>query len=244
MTVGGARGAMENCPVCDTAVRSDRIELHAAKVHPGRAREIAALRRRRARPSTKPLRAGNARRAGGRGPGFRWIWIGVGVAVLALVLYAVLHLPSLGQAQVGKVAPDFTFTTLSGATQSLSSYRGQPVVLWWVAAFCSSCSQGTQYFAQSYAGQYHAAGVTLLEIEDYNDLGQPGPSLSAFASQNGYTGQPGWIIGAGSSQGTTAYNPVGYLDVYFVISPSGSITATGQGLSGSFATALQQAQSS
>ncbi len=110
----------------------------------------------------------------------RWLLIGVGVAVLALVAYAILHVPPAAQAQVDKPAPNFGFSDLSGASLSLKSYLGQPVVLWWVAAFCTSCSQGTQYFAQSYYSQYHTSGVLLLEIEDYNDLGQPGPSLSSF----------------------------------------------------------------
>lgn len=174
----------------------------------------------------------------------RWILLGVGVAILALVTYAILHVPPPAQAQVGKTAPDFTFTDLSGASHSLSSYQGQRVVLWWIAAFCSSCSQGTQYFAQSYYSQYHSAGVLMIEIEDYNDLGQPGPSLSSFASQNGYAGQAGWILGAGPSDGTNAYNPNGYLDVYYVINPQGTVVSSGQGLSGSFSSALQQAVAS
>ena len=84
----------------------------------------------------------------------------------------------------------------------------------------------------------------MLEVEDYNDLGQPGPSLSSFASQNGYSGQSGWILGVGSSAGTNAYNPDGYLDIYYVISPQGNVVSSGQGLSGSFSSALQAAISS
>ena len=75
----------------------------------------------------------------------RWILLGVGVAILALVTYAILHVPPAAQAQVGKPAPDFTLTDLSDTSHSLGSYQGQRVVLWWIAAFCSSCSQGTQY---------------------------------------------------------------------------------------------------
>jgi len=48
----------------------------------------------------------------------------------------------------------------------------------------------------------------------------------------------------GSQQGTTAYNPNGYLDVYYVISSTGIIVSSGTGLSGSFSSALQQAVTS
>lgn len=168
--------------------------------------------------------------------------MGVGIAVLALFVYALVRAPSSVQAQTGKPAPDFTLTDLGGSSHSLSSYQGHPVVLWWVATFCSSCSQGTQVFAQSYYSQYRTAGVTLVEVESYNNLGQGGPSLSTFASQNGYSSQPGWVVGQGSSAGTNEYNPDGYLDFYYVINSQGSILGSGQNLPGSFGAALQQAQ--
>ena len=244
MTAGGARATVEKCPFCGVAVRRDRLEIHAKNVHPGRVLDKAVLRRLRQSSSGSRKRRNDAGLPKAPWSTRRWILLGVGVAILVLVLYAILHIPPAAQAQVGKPAPDFTFNDLSGTSHSLSSYQGQRLVLWWIAAFCSSCSQGTQYFAQSYASQYHTAGVLMLEIEDYNDLGQPEPSLSSFASQNGYSGQAGWILGEGSSQGTNAYNPNGYLDVYYVISAQGSIVASGQGLSGSFSSALQQAVSS
>jgi hypothetical protein len=168
----------------------------------------------------------------------------VGVAILVLVVYALVRAPAPPQAQTGKPAPDFTFTDLNGNSHTLSSYQGHPLVLWWVATFCGSCSQGTQLFSQTYYTQYHSAGVTLLEVESYNDLGQSGPSLSSFASQNGYSNQPGWVVGVGSSAGTNAYNPDGYLDFYYVISSQGSVLGSGQNLPGSFGGALQQAQGS
>lgn len=171
-----------------------------------------------------------------------WIYAGVGVAVLVLIVYALVRAPGSAPAQVGKPAPDFTFTDLGGSSHTLSSYQGHPVVLWWIATFCGSCSQGTQLFAQSYASQYRSAGVSMIEVESYNNLGQGGPSLSTFASQNSYSNQPGWVMGQGSSGGTTSYNPDGYLDVYYVINSQGSILSSGQNLPGSFGPALQQAQ--
>lgn len=114
----------------------------------------------------------------------------------------------------------------------------------WEATWCSSCVQGTQIFAQQYYSQYHSAGVTLLEIESYNDLGQPGPSIGTMAIQNGYTGQAGWIIGEGSSQGTSIYNPNADLEYYYVINAQGSIVTQGTPLTGAFGSALSAAQGS
>ena len=106
----------------------------------------------------------------------RVVGVAIAVAIVVLVAYALLRVPSTS-VRNGAAAPDFTFTDPQGASHSLSSFFGKPIVLWWVATWCSSCVQGTQIFAQQYYSQYHSAGVTLLEIESYNDLGQPGPSI-------------------------------------------------------------------
>jgi thiol-disulfide isomerase/thioredoxin len=171
------------------------------------------------------------------------VGIAVGVAIVVLVAYALLR-PAPTSVRNGAAAPDFTFTDPQGASHSLSSFFGKPVVLWWVATFCGSCDQGTQIFAQQYYSQYHSAGVTFLEIESYNDLGQSGPSIGTMAGQNGYTGQAGWIIGEGSSQGTSAYNPNSDLDIYYVISAQGNVVTQGTPLTGSFGAALSAAQGS
>ena len=169
--------------------------------------------------------------------------LAVVVAIVVLVAYARLRVTPTN-AGSGVAAPDFTFTGAQGASHSLSSFFGKPIVLWRVVTWCSSCVQRTQIFAQQYYTQYHSAGVTLLEIESYNDLGQPGPSIGTMAGQNGYTGQAGWIIGEGSSQGTSAYNPSAYPDYYYVISAQGLVVTQGTPLTWSFGAALSAAQGS
>lgn len=234
------RPTSEKCPHCDVRVRRDRLLTHVARVHPGQSLEPETVKRIR--------KASREASRGSRTPRAplprRWIFAGVGVVIVVLVAYVILHSSASGLARTGGAAPDFTFTGLSGNSHSLSSYKGHPLVLWWVATFCSGCSEGTSYFAQNYYSQYHTEGVTLLEIEDYNDLGQPGPSMSSFATSNGYNGQAGWVMGIGSASGTQSYNPNGYLDVYYVINAQGNIVSSGQVLSSSFSTALQQAVSS
>jgi hypothetical protein len=169
--------------------------------------------------------------------------VAIALAVVILLAYAILRVPSTAPSN-GAVAPDFTFTDPQGTSHSLVSFFGHPLVLWWVATWCSSCVQGTQIFAQQYYAQYHSAGVALLEIESYNDLGQPGPSIGTMAAQNGYTGQAGWMIGEGSSQGTNAYNPNSDLEYYYVINAQGHVIAQGTPLTGSFGAALSAAQGS
>ncbi|EQD77453.1 alkyl hydroperoxide reductase/ Thiol specific antioxidant/ Mal allergen [mine drainage metagenome] len=226
----------KRCPECDVSVREDRIVRHLTNAHPGKKIPKDLL----GRPNGRGRSGRKGRDLGSGWSKRRLIFTGVAIAIVILVIYAIFRAPAIGP-QNGKLAPDFTFTDLQGNSHSLSGYQGTPVVLWYVALFCGSCIQGSQLFAQQYYSQYHGAGVTLLEVESYNDLGQSGPSLAAFASQVGYSDQPGWILGSSSSDGTNTYNPNGYLDVYYVLNAQGTIVASGQGLSGAFGSALQQA---
>lgn len=214
---------------------------HVTAVHPAE-RESPSVSR--ALQSAQKSVAVDSRR---RRSGNRWwtrrrvVGVAIVVAIVVLVAYALLRVAPTNVGN-GAAAPDFMFTDSQGVSHSLSSYFGKPIVLWWVATWCSSCVQGTQIFAQQYYAQYHSAGVTFLEIESYNDLGQQGPSIGTMAGQNGYTGQAGWIIGEGSSQGTSTYNPNSDLEYYYVISAQGNIVTQGTPLTGAFGAALSAAQ--
>lgn len=238
-----ARVKILRCPICETTVRRDRLESHVTAVHP-RERESPSVTRA-LQNAHESVAVGSRRRWSGD----RWwtrgrvVGVAIVVAIVVLVAYALLRVAPTDVGS-GAAAPDFTFTDAQGASHSLSSFFGKPIVLWWVATWCSSCVQGTQIFAQQYYTQYHSAGVTLLEIESYNDLGQSGPSIGTMAGQNGYTGQAGWIIGEGSSQGTSAYNPNSDLEYYYVISAQGNVVTQGTPLTGSFGAALSAAQGS
>lgn len=180
--------------------------------------------------------------------GHKKLYLLSGIVLVAIIL-GVWALSSASTSQSGapkvsQVAPDLTFTTMNGTSSSLSAYRGHPVVLWWIATWCTSCQDGTSLFARNYYSQYNAAGIILLQIESYNNLGQPGPSLSSFASSNSYLPRGDWILGQGSQEGTSTYNPSGYLDYFYVISSNGNVLDARAGLPQFFATALQEARGS
>jgi len=93
-----------------------------------------------------------------------------------------------------------------------------------VATWCPSCQAGTQAVAGQ-AARLRAAGVQVVEVEDHADLGQPGPGIAAFGRQ--FAGaayrDPGWTFGTASQAFTRAWNPQGYLDVYFLLGSSGKV---------------------
>ena len=69
----------------------------------------------------------------------------------------------------------------------------------------------------------------MIEVEDYADLGQPGPPMSGFARQLAGTAyrDAGWTFGTASPALTRAYNPQGYLDFYFLLGSSGRVAYIG-----------------
>lgn len=137
---------------------------------------------------------------------------------------------ALGRAvpAAGAAAPDGTFTTVSGKTVTIASLRGHKTLLWFVATWCPSCQAGTQAMAVQ-AARLRAAGVQVIEVEDYADLGQPGTPMAGFARQfaGAASRGPGWTFGTASPALTRAYNPQGYLDVYFLLGSSGRVAYIG-----------------
>jgi hypothetical protein len=67
--------------------------------------------------------------------------------------------------------------------------------------------------------------VRVVELEDFQDFGQSGPSISTFgqALAGPSYSNPNWTWEVASSALTTTYNPRGYLDIYYLLSPSGKI---------------------
>ena len=234
---------MLRCPLCETTVRADRLATHVGEVHP-RDKDARSVRKvLQIAEASDPVAPQHRRRDDRWWTRGRVIGVAIGVAIVVLVAYALVRAPPTSVSN-NAAAPDFTFSDPQGASHSLGSFFGKPIVLWWVATWCSSCVQGTQIFAQQYYSQYHAAGVTLLEIESYHDLGQPGPSIGTMADQNGYAGQAGWIIGEGSSQATSTYNPSADLEYYYVINAQGDVVTQGTPLTGSFGSVLSAAEGS
>jgi thiol-disulfide isomerase/thioredoxin len=126
---------------------------------------------------------------------------------------------------VGSTAPSGTFTTLEGTTETVAALRGRPTLLWFMTTWCSSCEAGTQAMAQ-HIETLAADGVRVVQVENYQDLGQSGPSLTTFAKTlagAAFT-NPDWTFGEASAALTHTYNPRAYLDIYYLINAQGKIT--------------------
>ena len=133
--------------------------------------------------------------------------------------------PSGASLPIGTTAPNGTFTTLAGKTETVTTLRGKPTLIWFMTTWCSSCEAGTQSMAQNIA-TLAADGVHVVEVENYADLGQSGTPMNAFAKTlaGSAFSNPDWTFGEASSTFTHTYNPKAYLDLYYLISSKGRIT--------------------
>ncbi|MDA8067019.1 MAG: hypothetical protein M0T77_00170 [Actinomycetota bacterium] len=132
--------------------------------------------------------------------------------------------PSTGSA-TRALAPDGSFTTAAGASETVFVLHGQPALLWFVTTWCSSCQAGTQAVSEQLPS-LAARHVRVVELELAGDSGQPGPSITTFASQlaGDQYHNPDWTFGTASAALTRTYDPNGYLDVYYLLNARGQIT--------------------
>lgn len=187
--------------------------------------------------STSRRTSRSGRQRGRRAP---WWLIGTAAVAITLVGTAIgLHAgspttpassrttggaPPAGLPAVGRPAPAGSFQSTTGRTVSLASLRGHPTLVWFVATWCSSCQAGTQTLAANLA-RLRADGVQVVELELYQDLGQPGQPIAAFGRQYGGTaaGGPSWLLGTATRATSLAYDPQAYLDIYYLIGPHGRV---------------------
>ncbi len=132
---------------------------------------------------------------------------------------------SAASLRVGTAAPNGAFTPLGGMPETVAALRGKPALIWFVTTWCTSCEAGTQTMAQ-HVTTLAADGVRVVEVENYADLGQSGPSMYAFAKTLAASAfsNPDWTFGEASSTLTHTYNPKAYLDIYYLINARGEIT--------------------
>jgi thiol-disulfide isomerase/thioredoxin len=166
-----------------------------------------------------------------------------GAAVLAIVLgasavYGFVHSrAAAAEVKIGMPAPDLAFTTIDGKEHRLAQFRGRPVMLWLFATWCPSCQAGTAAIA-GHATEMEQAGLQIIQLKVYNNLGYPGPSIQDFAKAYTPPGRssPAWLWGDASEALSYTYDPRGYPDIYFLIDREGIV----QQISGGPDTAIAQ----
>jgi thiol-disulfide isomerase/thioredoxin len=141
-------------------------------------------------------------------------------------LDSVAHAQIQTAAKVGELAPDIAFTTVDGAEHRLSEFQGRPVMLWFYASWCPTCQVGTMAVA-GIVDQLKLAGVQIIQLQLYKNLGYPGPTVEEFATQyaSSVPRSSNWLWGDASLVASYTYDPQGYPDIYFLIDENGTLRA-------------------
>ncbi|MDE2573638.1 MAG: redoxin domain-containing protein [bacterium] len=130
-----------------------------------------------------------------------------------------------GELSAGGAAPAFTYRLIDGKTLTPAALRGHPYVLWLVATWCPSCEGGTAVMAQ-HIDELRSRGVRVVEVEVANDLGYPGPPLTAFQKAAGMAAaSPNWYWGELTETQTRLLDPHAYPDIYYLVDAHGRIVA-------------------
>lgn len=117
--------------------------------------------------------------------------------LFAMALAVAFALNAVGApAEIGKAAPDFTLTDITGTTRRLSDYKGKVVVLEWINSGCPIVQK--HYHSRNMQNTQKSAvadGVVWLSINSAGDKGAQGNLGDSEAAA--------WLKKMGS--GATAY---------------------------------------
>ena len=128
----------------------------------------------------------------------------------------------------GTPAPNGTFTTPSGTTATISSLRGKPSMVWFVAGGCASCAASIPAVAAHFH-QLRAAGLRVLTLGLYGDFAASTKGVTqllSFGREAAFDKpitRPDWEWGMASKALSLAYDPAGIPDLYVLIGPTGHI---------------------
>lgn len=142
----------------------------------------------------------------------------VGVVLVALVFFLATRTTSSKTAGriVGQAAPEFSGITLDGSTWSLSSHRGNWVVVNFFATWCTECRLENDEL-QSFALSHRDDPVDTVSVAFSDDAA----SIRTFWEQN----RNAWpVIPNGTGVIALDYG-VGRVPESYVVSPSGLVVA-------------------
>ncbi|HYV86214.1 MAG TPA: TlpA disulfide reductase family protein [Patescibacteria group bacterium] len=126
---------------------------------------------------------------------------------------------------VGRAAPDFSFTATDGREVRLSSLRGHPVLIYFWASFCRTCTSQAGDLRRLY-DSYHGSGLEIVGISYDTDRS----AMDAFRSAHDQT----WPTSFSGHQ--LWEDPVGRLyrergtGVLYLVDPAGMLVQTSSNL--------------
>jgi thiol-disulfide isomerase/thioredoxin len=133
-------------------------------------------------------------------------------------------------------AADFNLKTTGGKQVSLESFKGKPLVLWFMAAWCPSCAGQAGAIKQVSSEYGNKINVLVIDLWAAQNIGQSsqglnaetGNDIQAFIAKNG---SPQWNAALDTDRVTIKYG-ITQVDSTIVVDGNGNIVFMNLGPSG------------
>ncbi len=178
----------------------------------------------RAHPAAKGGQSKGYRGRAGRSRSGWWV---AGTATAAVLVagwlgfrgHGAVRATGLVGTAVGDTAPTFAVQDIQGQTVTLA--EGRPTILYFVAAWCSSCAYGESQLRQVYDRYGHAVRMITVDVDPQQDT----PQMVATFAKN-YGGP--WPAVLDQGQRLTRLYHVTSLDSSYLVNPQGVIANAAQ----------------
>lgn len=204
----------------------ENLERHVRTQHPRADVDVRALLTEKERQVLQEAKAFARPTLTSRGKRTIVVVAIVVAAVLIAGIIAATWRPSGGNP--GNVAPDFTLPTSEGGTITLSSYRGQPVLLEFMDVDCEFCQREAQEalatLYQNYGTRVHFLCVDI----DFTGPADTADRINAFRAQYNTP----WPYGMDSNRAAAGTYGVTATPTTFIIDKEGVIKNRFNGLTG------------
>jgi thiol-disulfide isomerase/thioredoxin len=132
--------------------------------------------------------------------------------------------------------PDFNLKTIDGKQVSLGSFKGKPLVLWFMATWCPSCVGQAGAIKQISSEYGNKINVLVIDLWSAQNIGQSAQGLNAESSNDlqafiTKNGSPQWNAALDTDRATIKYG-ITQVDSTIVVDGNGNIVFTNLGPSG------------
>lgn len=117
--------------------------------------------------------------------------------IIAMIAIAIGSTEEIYSEKSSSKAPDFNLKTIDGKQVSLQSFKGEPVVLWFMSPSCPSCYAQADIVKQVKSEYGNKIDILMIDM-----LGAPNADLQNFISK---FGSPDWKVAADTDSLTIKY---------------------------------------
>lgn len=163
------------------------------------------------------------------------------ITIAAVATILVISLTEVGTTELAyslnnNIAADFNLKTVDGKQISLESFKGKPLVLWFMAAWCPSCVGQAAAIKQVSSEYGNKINVLVIDLWAPQNIGQSAQGLNAetandlqvFIAKNG---SPQWNATLDTGGVTIKYG-ITQVDSTVVVDGNGNIVFKNLGPSG------------